>query len=148
MEWFWIALIFLVMFETFIVGCIVIYYGNKILQQNHKEDHNEPKKKRSCDNCDLVRSARQEGRQEGKVQTLETANRFLHDWSVESKKREKEIFNKLCKKINALISMVKFYATKINDADYISVYVLLDEIEKFAKEYGLDLDELEEEENE
>lgn len=144
MEWFWITLIFLTMLEMFIVGCIVIYYGNKILQQDNKEDnkedHKKPKEKRSCDNCELVRSAFREGEQEGEVQTLETANRFLHDWSIESKKREKELFNKLCGKI-----IHEHNIKKINGADFINVYVILDVIKEHANKYGIivDLEELE-----
>lgn len=122
----------LVMLETFSVGFIVIYYGNKILQQNHKEDHKEP----SCDNCDLVRSAFREGKQEGESQTLEVANDFLRKWSVEREKREKEIFDEVFAILTKCISEDGFFVETDSDVS-INGNVLWYELEKLANKYGV-----------
>lgn len=62
---------------------------------------------------------------------------------LETAKQEtaREVINKLLEKINALISMgKKYYAIESNDAYFLNVYVLLNEIEQLAKEYGVDLE--------
>ena len=118
----------LVMLETFIVGCIVIYYGNN-------KGHKEPNKKRSCDECELVRSAFREGKQKGESQTLEVANDFLRKWSIESKKREKEIFDEVFAILTKCISEDGFFVETDSDVS-INGNVLWSELEKLANKYG------------
>lgn len=120
----------LVMLETFSVGCIVIYYGNKNLHQNNNKDH------KACDECELVRSAFREGKQEGESQTLEVANDFLRKWSVESKKREKEIFDEVFAILTKCISEDGFFVETDSDVS-INGNVLWYELEKLANKYGV-----------
>lgn len=97
-----------------------------------------PKKKRSCDNCDLVRSAFHKGKQEGKSQTLEVANGFLREWSVESKKREKDIFDEVFAILTKCISEDGFFVETESDVS-INGNVLWYEMEKLANKYGVEV---------
>lgn len=128
----------LVMLETFSVGCIVIYYGNKNLYQNNNKDHKGTNKKRSCDECELVRSAFHKGKQEGESQTLEVANDFLRKWSIESKKREKEIFDEVFATLTKCISEDGFFVETDSDVS-INGNVLWYELEKLANKYGVEV---------
>ena len=128
----------LVMLETFAVGCIVIYYGNKNLYQNNNKDHKETNKKRSCDECELVRSAFREGKQEGESQTLEVANDFLRKWSIERKKREKEIFDEVFAILTKCISEDGFFVETDSDVS-INGNVLWYELEKLANKYDVEV---------
>ena len=121
----------LVMLETFAVGCIVIYYGNN-------KGHKETNKKRSCDECELVRSAFREGKQKGESQTLEIANGFLRKWSIESKKREKEIFDEVFAILTKCISEDGFFVETESDVS-INGNVLWYELEKLANKYGVEV---------
>lgn len=122
----------LVMLETFAVGCIVIYYGNKNLYQNNNKDH------KACDECELARSAFREGKQEGESQTLEAANDFLRKWSIESKKREKEIFDEVFAILTKCISEDGFFVETDSDVS-INGNVLWYELEKLANKYDVEV---------
>ena len=125
----------LVMLETFAVGCIVIYYGNN-------KGHKETNIKRSCDECELVRSAFREGKQKGESQTLEVANDFLRKWSIESKKREKEIFDEVFAILTKCISEDGFFVETESDVS-INGNVLWYELEKLANKYGVEAEKQE-----